>query len=121
MSIQTAATIPARCGAAWVIAVIGTFLFLATPDAAAAADSVTIEISNYSFIPPEVTIAPGTTVVWVNHDESPHTIVSTDHVFGSKAMDTDDRYSFTFDKEGDFGYVCSLHPYMAGSVKVRRP
>jgi len=88
---------------------------------AAAADTVTIEISNYNFIPPEVTVAPGTRVVWVNHDEMVHSIVSTDHLFGSQGMDTDDQYSFVFEKEGDYGYLCSLHPYMTGSIKVRRP
>ena len=86
-----------------------------------AAQTVTIEISSYSFAPSDVTIAPGTTVVWVNHDEMVHSIVSTDRLFDSKAMDTGDQYSFTFDKEGDYGYVCSLHPYMSGMIKVRRP
>jgi plastocyanin len=88
---------------------------------AAAAGTVTIEISNYNFIPSEVTVAPGTRVVWVNHDEMVHSIVSTDHLFGSQGMDTDDEYSFVFEKEGDYGYLCSLHPYMTGSIKVRQP
>lgn len=98
-----------------------TLLLTGAPGAARAADTVTIEISNYSFIPPDVTVAPGTKVVWVNHDEMVHTIVSTDRLFGSKGMDTDDKYSFVFEKEGDYGYVCSLHPYMAGVIKVRQP
>jgi len=105
----------------WVSFLTATLLALAgTASPARAIETVTIEISNYSFSPSEVTIAPGTEVIWVNHDEMVHTIISTDHLFGSKAMDTDDQYSFTFDKEGDYGYVCSLHPYMAGMIKVRR-
>jgi len=105
----------------WVAFLTGTWLILAdSTSPARAGETVTIEISNYSFAPADVTIAPGTTVVWVNHDEMVHTIISTDHLFGSKGMDTDDRYSFTFDKEGDYGYVCSLHPYMTGMIKVRR-
>ena len=106
----------------WAALLTGASLILAGPTSPArAAETVTIEIGNYSFAPADVTIAPGTTVVWVNHDEMVHTIISTDHLFGSKGMDTDDRYSFTFDKEGDYGYVCSLHPYMTGMIKVRRP
>lgn len=117
-----AAIVIAGAWGAWAAFLTGTLLVLAgTPVPAWAVDTVTIEISSYSFMPSDVTIAPGTMVVWVNHDESPHTIISTDHLFGSKAMDTDDQYSFIFDKEGDYGYVCSLHPYMAGMVKVRRP
>jgi plastocyanin len=106
----------------WVAFLTGTFLILAGPTGPArAAQTVTIEISNYNFAPSDVTIAPGTTVVWVNHDDMVHSIVSTDRLFDSKAMDTGDQYSFTFDKEGDYGYVCSLHPYMSGMIKVRRP
>jgi plastocyanin len=106
----------------WVAFLTGALLTLADPtNPATAAETVTIEIGNYSFAPSDVTIAPGTTVVWVNHDEMVHTIISTDRLFGSKGMDTDDRYSFTFDKEGDYGYLCSLHPYMTGMIKVRRP
>jgi plastocyanin len=123
MSMKSRAAIviaKARSGGAALL--IGTFLLLAgAPGPARAAETVTIEISNYSFMPSEVAVAPGTMVVWVNHDQSPHTIISSDHLFGSKAMDTDDRYSFVFDKEGDYSYVCSLHPYMAGIIKVRRP
>jgi plastocyanin len=119
MSIAKAAPIAAWIRAVWRLLILG--LIAAAPGAAEAADSVTIEISNYSFAPMDVTIAPGTTVVWINRDESPHTIVSTDRLFGSKAMDTDDRYSFTFGTEGDYGYVCSLHPYMTGMIKVRKP
>ena len=83
------------------------------------ADTTMITIQNYAFMPPELVVKPGTTVTWVNKDDSPHTITSTDHVVASKAMDTDDQYSFTFEKEGDYKYFCTLHPYMVGLVKVR--
>ena len=117
-----AASVIAGAWSAWAAFLTGTLLVLAgTPVPAWAVDTVTIEISSYSFMPSDVTIAPGTMVIWVNRDEMVHTIVSTDHLFGSKGMDTGDRYSFIFDKEGDYGYVCSLHPYMAGMIKVRRP
>jgi plastocyanin len=121
MSLETAMTVATRTRAAMATLAIGALLFLAASGIAAAAETVKIEISGYSLVPSEVTVAPGTTVVWVNHDQVPLTFISTDHLFVSKAMDTDDQYSFTFDKEGDFGYVCSLHPYMAGIVKVRQP
>ena len=88
---------------------------------AEAADAVTIKVENYTFVPSDIMVTPGTTVVWVNRDDSPHAIGSTDHVLVSKAMDTDDQYSFTFDKEGDYSYFCTLHPYMTGVVKVRSP
>jgi plastocyanin len=110
--------VTARIGAVMLILGLG---WMAAPSAASAAGTVTIEIGNYSFTPAEVTVAPGTKVVWVNHDEMVHSVVSADHLFGSTGMDTDDEYSFVFEKEGDYAYLCSLHPYMTGMIKVRQP
>jgi plastocyanin len=106
---------------AGLLLILGLGSSAVLPVAASAADTVTIEIGNYSFVPAEVTVAPGTRVVWVNHDEMVHSVVSADHLFGSTGMDTEDEYSFVFEKEGDYAYLCSLHPYMTGIVKVRRP
>src|SRR5512146_2148193 len=82
---------------------------------ALAADT-TVEISNFAFEPKEITVAPGSKVVWINRDETPHQIKTDDGSFVSTAMDTDDRYEQVFAKEGDFSYVCTLHPFMTGVV-----
>jgi plastocyanin len=89
--------------------------------AAAAAQDATnvITIDNFTFSPKEVTVAAGTTVKWVNHDDIPHTIVEKKTTFRSKALDTDDSYSFTFTSAGDFDYFCGLHPHMVGKVIVK--
>jgi plastocyanin len=57
------------------------------------AKTVEIKIDNFSFAPGTVTVTAGTTVTWTNHDDIPHTAVSTDGVFKSKVMDTDERFS----------------------------
>lgn len=82
------------------------------------AETVQIEIKNFAFQPKEVTVAPGTTVVWINHDETVHNVKNRDRKFASKALDTDDRFSFVFDKAGDYAYFCALHPQMTGIVHV---
>ncbi|HEY6985788.1 MAG TPA: cupredoxin family copper-binding protein [Rhodanobacteraceae bacterium] len=87
---------------------------------AIAAEPVRIEIQKFAFQPKEITIAPGTTVVWVNHDETPHTIAAGDQTFVSQALDTDDRYEHTFANEGDVEYFCTVHPFMVGVVHVLR-
>ena len=92
----------------------------ATPVVGRAADTPTVEISKFAFTPKEITIAPGTTVVWINRDETPHTVTANDHSFSSKAMDTDDRYEYTFTTAGDFSYFCTLHPFMTGVVHVHK-
>ena len=82
-----------------------------------AADT-TVEIKTFAFAPQELTVTPGTTVTWINHDQTVHNVVSPDGKFASPGMDTDDRYTFTFEKEGDFAYLCALHPHMVGTVHV---
>ena len=79
-----------------------------------------IEIRKFAFTPKEITVTPGTTIAWINRDETPHTIIAGDKSFASKAMDTDDRFEYTFTTEGDFPYTCTLHPFMTGIVHVRQ-
>ena len=101
--------------------VLGAAAALAFSTALSAAEPVTIDIAKFAFGPKEITVAPGTTVVWVNHDETPHTVAASDHSFVSKALDTDDRYEHTFAVEGDIPYFCTVHPFMTGVVHVRKP
>jgi plastocyanin len=88
--------------------------------AVAAQDATSvITIDNFTFSPKELTVPVGTTVKWVNHDDIPHTIVEKKTIFRSKALDTDDAYSYTFTSAGDFDYSCGLHPHMVGKVIVK--
>jgi plastocyanin len=82
-------------------------------------DANEITIDNFTFTPKEFTVAVGTTVKWVNHDDIPHTVVEKNTTFRSKPLDTDDSYSFTFTSAGTFDYFCGLHPHMVGQVVVK--
>jgi len=81
--------------------------------------SAEVKVDNFSFGPASLTVAVGTTVSWTNRDDIPHTVVSTDKVFKSKVLDTDEKFSFTFSKAGTYPYFCSIHPKMTGSVVVQ--
>jgi plastocyanin len=85
--------------------------------AAARAADMEVKIDNFTFGPQKLTVKAGTTVTWINEDDIPHTVVSTGH-FRSKALDTDDKYSYTFTTPGTFEYFCGLHPHMQGSIVV---
>jgi plastocyanin len=82
-------------------------------------ETVEVKIDNFSFGPAELTVAVGTTVTWTNRDDIPHTVVSTDKVFKSKVLDTDEKFSYTFTQAGSFPYFCSIHPKMTGKVAVK--
>ena len=96
------------------------FMLTTLANLAGAVETPSIEVTKFAFAPKEITVTPGTRVIWTNHDETPHTISATDKSFLSKAMDTDDRYEYTFTREGDFSYFCTLHPFMTGIVHVRK-
>jgi amicyanin len=87
--------------------------------AVAAQEENVVTIDNFTFTAPELTIAAGTTVKWVNHDDIPHNVVNKDKLFRSKALDTDDSYSFTFASAGTYDYFCGLHPKMQGKIIVK--
>lgn len=84
-----------------------------------AAASAEVKIDNFSFGPTALTVPVGTTATWTNRDDIPHTVVSTDNVFKSKALDTDDKFSFVFSKPGTYSYFCSIHPKMTGQIIVQ--
>ena len=83
------------------------------------AANVAVKIDNFVFGPQAITVPVGTIVTWANSDDIPHTAVSTDGVFKSKVMDTDEKFSYTFTKAGTYSYYCSIHPKMTGQVVVK--
>ena len=89
----------------------------ATAVSAQAADTKII-IDQFTFTPQRVTVKAGTTVAWINDDDIPHTVASSTKVFKSKALDTSDKFSFTFTTPGVYEYFCSLHPHMTGAIVV---
>ncbi len=79
-----------------------------------------VMIDNFSFTPQELTVSAGTKVIWINHDEVPHTVTSTDKRFTSSGtLDTDQQFSFTFSEKGIYNYYCTVHPHMTGKVIVK--
>jgi plastocyanin len=91
----------------------------ASAQGAANSQEVVVKIDNFSYMPHDITVAARTTITWVNNDDIPHTAVSTTDVFKSKALDTDDKFSFKFDKPGTYEYFCSIHPKMTAKVIVQ--
>jgi len=105
------------CGAI-VLAVAVFTTATALPAAPAqAADSVVL-IDQFTFTPQRITVKAGAIVTWTNEDDVPHTIASSSKLFKSKALDTGDKFSFTFTTPGTYEYFCSLHPHMTGAVVV---
>ena len=112
-SLRVLAMLVLSACAAFVIPAI--FATAATP-----ASTINIDIAKFAYGPKEITVTTGTRVVWTNHDQTPHTVTSNDKSFASKGLDTDDKFEHTFDREGDFTYICTVHPFMTGVVHVHK-
>ena len=82
------------------------------------AEDATAKIDNFTFVPARLTVKAGTTVTWRNEDDIPHTVTSVTQLFKSRALDTDDSFSFTFTESGTYEYFCSLHPRMTATIVV---
>jgi len=82
-------------------------------------DATVVVAHQFMFAPTALTVKAGSTVTWTNKDEEPHTIVSDTGLFRSGAIDTNESFSFRFDKPGTYRYVCSIHPSMVGTIIVQ--
>jgi plastocyanin len=87
--------------------------------AAAAIVQQQVRIDNFTFSPAEITVPAGAKVTFLNADDIPHVVAAVNKTFRSKALDTDDAYSFTFVTPGVYDYFCALHPHMQGRVIVK--
>ena len=105
--------LPADCRALFIAAALAA---VSTMPVRAA--DMEVNIDNFAFTPKELTVKAGTTIVFRNRDDIPHSVVGSKGEFHSKALDTDESFSFTFAKAGSYAYSCGLHPRMQGRIVV---
>jgi plastocyanin len=101
-------------------AILGGAMITLLGAASAFANTQTVTINNYTFMPATMTVHPGDTVTWTNQDSIPHTATALDgKSFDSGAIDPGASWSFVFTKAGDYTYRCAIHPDMRGTVTVK--
>jgi plastocyanin len=90
-------------------------------DSASSGEATHVVIDNFAYSPREITVAPGSRVLWVNRDEVPHTVTSTtkSKLFDSGALDGEESFAFIFQAPGIYDYFCVLHPHMTGRIIVK--
>ena len=89
------------------------------PSSQQSSRQVSVSIKNFKFVPQDIAVKAGTTVVWTNDDSASHTVESSDKTLKSDELSKSDTYSFTFTKAGRYDYNCGIHPSMKGSVTVQ--
>jgi plastocyanin len=110
-----------KIGMAALIAIASVMILAGTlvRTAAAAGAPSEVSISNYAFTPVPLTVKVGTTVTWINHDDDPHAVDSTEGKFKSKALDTGSKFEFRFTEPGEYPFTCRFHPKMTGKIIVQ--
>ena len=81
------------------------------------------EENDLCYIPSQITIEEGNSVVWINEDSAFHSVTSgfyddPSDLFDSGYLDPFESFSFVFEEIGVYDYYCTLHPWMFGKVIV---
>jgi plastocyanin len=84
-----------------------------------AARPTAVDIKDFKYGPPELTVRVGERVTWTNHDEETHTVTSATGAFASSGLSHEDSFAQTFTTPGRYAYFCALHPQMKATVVVR--
>ncbi|MCV0431683.1 multicopper oxidase domain-containing protein [Nitrosopumilus sp.] len=72
-----------------------------------------------SYAPTSIEISSGTTVTWTNVDSVVHTVTDNEDSFDSGFIQAGNTWSYTFKHPGEIDYLCTLHPWMTGTVSVK--
>jgi len=93
-------------------------LVMSVSHTAHAASDPTDTISDYKFAPATITIHVGDTITWVNNGPAPHTATASNGSFNTGTLQKGQSASHTFAQAGTFAYICTIHPFMHGTVVV---
>jgi plastocyanin len=83
---------------------------------------VTVTMKDIKFMPANVNVKKGGTVLWVNKDSVPHTVTKDNGPgaeFNSDTVDPGAKFSQKFDAAGKVAYICTIHPNQSGTVTVK--
>jgi plastocyanin len=72
-----------------------------------------------AYVPSEIEVPARTTVTWLNDDFIDHTVTANDYgLFDSGPISPGDKFENKFILTGEFGYHCTIHPFMRGIIIV---
>jgi len=109
-------------GSGWAIGLVAAYQ--AAPGATTAAATTStptprLQIKQFQFSQPALTVPVGTTVTWVNQDQDAHTVTADDGRFTSTGLDHGEEFSYRFTAPGTYAYHCALHPHMTARIVVK--
>ncbi|MGO1508188.1 MULTISPECIES: plastocyanin/azurin family copper-binding protein [Micrococcales] len=112
---------PRRAAATLVTSALAAVLALGLAGCGSSGTEHTVTIDGLKWTPAEIEIEVGDTVVWdMESNGMPHDVVSDDELFASELM-TEGEFRYTFTEAGEYGYHCTPHPPMIGTITVVEP
>jgi len=92
----------------------------AQPASGAAKSTGAVPIKDFLFEPEAIEVAVGAKITFTNEDDAPHTATSDDSgVFDTGTLTKGESKAVTVKQAGTFAYLCTIHPFMKGTVTVR--
>jgi len=94
---------------------------------AASTAPIVVHTKDFAYRPLELTVPVGTTVTFVNDDDTAHTITAVTMgddkkpIFDSGNLDKSQKWSYTFKKPGTYEYLCTYHAFMKAKIVVTPP
>lgn len=92
----------------------------AQPAPGASKSTDRVSIKDFLFKPEAIDVAVGTKITFTNEDAAPHTATSEDGgVFDTGTLTKGESGSVTIENAGTFAYLCTIHPFMKGTVTAK--
>lgn len=78
-----------------------------------------VSLGDASFMPQNILVTPGTTVTWTWSVAVTHNVTFNSSALTSSGNRSSGTFTQVFPNAGSFGYQCTLHAGMTGSVTVQ--
>ena len=86
---------------------------------AASEEPPSLTIENFRFQPDPLVVPVGTRVTVTNRDDAAHTVTAEDRSFDTGNVAANAGAEITVSEPGEVAYLCSIHDYMCGVIRVR--
>ena len=96
-----------------------TVVYLKDAKSSGAPRTLAMDQKNLKFVPKVLAVAKGDTVKFLNHDGVAHNVYSPDgEAYNLGTFKPNEERTHTFEQEGPYTQLCSIHPEMLGFVFV---
>jgi plastocyanin len=87
---------------------------------AARTGATDVNINAFTFGPAKLVAPAGSSVTWVNADDSPHQVIVASAKLRTAVLLRGQSAALMFKDSGVFEYNCALHPGMKGTVEISK-